>query len=140
MSTEHDPAPGTGAPKQPASSGVDESPAAPVDPEQWDENAGSTGGATRSDVHTDPAPSEAAAPVETRQRAESPNMLPRRATRRSAVESLLVRVIATCGVVGIGVAVAAVLVSNKTQGWIVGLVVAIVSVVLSAILWSSRQL
>ena len=67
-------------------------------------------------------------------------MLPGRARRTLGVERLLVRVIATCGVIGIGVAIAAILVSNKTQGWIVGLVVAVVSVVLSGILWSSRQL
>ena len=67
-------------------------------------------------------------------------MLPAREVRRSGVERLLVRLVATCGVVAIGVAVAAVLVSNKTQGWVVGLVVSIVTVVLSAVLWSSRQL
>jgi len=67
-------------------------------------------------------------------------MLPGREVRRSGFERLLVRLIATCGVVGIGVAIAAILVHNKTQGWIVGLVVSIVTVALSAILWSSRQL
>jgi uncharacterized membrane protein len=67
-------------------------------------------------------------------------MLPGRQRRTLGVERLLVRLIATCGVVGIGVLIGAILVSNKTQGWVVGLVVAIVSVVLSAILWSSRQL
>jgi hypothetical protein len=49
------------------------------------------------------------------------------------------RLIATCGIVGIGVAVAAIMVSSKSQGWIIGLVVSVVSVVLSAILWSSRS-
>jgi len=69
----------------------------------------------------------------------SPNMLPAR-NRRSVLESFVVRLIATCGVVAIGVAIAAIMVSNKSQGWIVGLVVSIVSVILAAILWSSRQL
>lgn len=71
---------------------------------------------------------------------ESPNMLPTRERLRSVPERLLVRVIATCGIVGIGVAIAAIMVSSKSQGWIIGLVVSIVSVVLSAILWSSKQL
>jgi hypothetical protein len=80
---------------------------------------------------------EAAAP----QRGARPsNMLPGRERRRLGLERLLVRVIATGGVIGIGVAIAAILASSKVQGWIVGLVVAGVSVVLSAILWSSRQL
>jgi hypothetical protein len=73
-------------------------------------------------------------------REESPNMLPAREARRSVFERLLVRVIATAGIVGIGVVIAAIMASSKSQGWIIGVVVAIVSVVLSAILWSSRQL
>jgi hypothetical protein len=68
------------------------------------------------------------------------NMLPGRESRRFGLERLLVRLVATCGIVGIGVALGAILVSSKVQGWITGLVVAIVSVVLSAVLWSSRQL
>jgi hypothetical protein len=67
-------------------------------------------------------------------------MLPGRERRRLGLERFMVRLVATCGVVGIGVALGAILVSSKVQGWITGLVVAIVSVVLSAILWSSRQL
>ncbi len=67
-------------------------------------------------------------------------MLPGRERRRFGLERLLSRLIATCGIVGIGVALGAILVSSNTQGWIVGLVVALVTVVLSAILWSSRQL
>jgi hypothetical protein len=69
-----------------------------------------------------------------------PNMLPAREHRRFLGERLLTRVIATCGVVGIGVVIAAILASSNVQGWIIGLVVSIVSVVLSAVLWSSRQL
>ena len=67
-------------------------------------------------------------------------MLPGRERRRFGLERLLVRVIATCGIVGIGVVLGAILVSSNVQGWIVGLVVALVSVLLSAILWSSKQL
>jgi hypothetical protein len=68
------------------------------------------------------------------------NMLPERASRRLGAERLLMRIIATAGIVGIGVVIAAILADNKVQGWIIGLVVAIVSVALSALLWSSRQL
>jgi protein-S-isoprenylcysteine O-methyltransferase Ste14 len=67
-------------------------------------------------------------------------MLPGRQRRRSRIERLLVRLIATGGVIGIGVALGAILTSSKVQGWIIGLVVAVVSIVLSAMLWSSRQL
>jgi hypothetical protein len=70
----------------------------------------------------------------------APNMLPGRERRRSGLERLVVRAIATGGVVGIGVAIAAIMAASKAQGWIIGLVVAIVSVLLSAVLWSSRQL
>ncbi|HEX3978449.1 MAG TPA: hypothetical protein VHW96_19425 [Solirubrobacteraceae bacterium] len=73
-------------------------------------------------------------------RLNSHNMLPPRERRRSGFERLVVRLIATCGIVGIGVAIAAIMVSSKSQGWVVGLVVSIVSVVLAAVLWSSRQL
>jgi len=72
--------------------------------------------------------------------APAPNMLPGRERRRLGAERFLMRVIATAGIVGIGVAIAAIMQASNSQGWIIGLVVAIVSVVLSAILWSSRQL
>ncbi len=68
------------------------------------------------------------------------NMLPGRQRRRFGIERLLVRLVATTGIVGIGVALGAILVSQKVQGWVIGLVIAVVTVVLSAILWSSRQL
>jgi hypothetical protein len=76
---------------------------------------------------------------EGRRRADSPNMLPGR-RERPLVERLLVRLIATCGIVAIGVAIAAIMNSSGSEGWIIGLVVSIVSVVLAAILWSSRTL
>ncbi len=68
------------------------------------------------------------------------NMLPGRSRRRFGAERLLMRLIATAGIVGIGVVIAAILAANKVQGWIIGLAVAVVSVALSAVLWSSRQL
>ena len=67
-------------------------------------------------------------------------MLPRRRRRQLGIERVFVRIVATGGVVGIGVLVGAILVSDNVQGWIVGLVVAGLSVALSALLWSSRQL
>lgn len=67
-------------------------------------------------------------------------MLPDRRRPRSRVERGFVRLVATTGIVGIGVLLGAVLVSNKVEGWITGLVIAAVSVVLAALLWSSRQL
>jgi hypothetical protein len=69
----------------------------------------------------------------------SPSMLPER-RERPPLESAFVRVIATSGVVGIGVALGAILTSQKVAGWIVGLVIALVAVICSAILWSSRRL
>lgn len=67
-------------------------------------------------------------------------MLPGRRSRRFAVERVFVRLVATTGIVGIGVGLGALLASSKVEGWIIGLVVSLVSVVLAAVLWSSRQL
>ena len=44
------------------------------------------------------------------------------------------------GIIGIGVTIGAILVSNKVEGWIVGLVVAVVSLALSGALRSARPL
>jgi hypothetical protein len=49
-------------------------------------------------------------------------------------------VVATCGIIAIGTALAAILGSQDVAGWIVGLVVSSASVALAALLWSSRQL
>ena len=67
-------------------------------------------------------------------------MLPRRQRPRQAVETVFMRVVATAGVVGICVAIAAILGSQDVEAWIIGLVVSLLSVVLAAGLWSSRQL
>jgi hypothetical protein len=67
-------------------------------------------------------------------------MLPRRGRRRHSIERVFMRLVATGGVIGIGVALGAILASSNVQGWIIGLVVAVISVVLSAVLWSSRQI
>ena len=52
----------------------------------------------------------------------------------------MMRLISTGGIVGIAVLLGAVLVSQDVAGWIVGLVVGLTSVILAALLWSSRQL
>jgi hypothetical protein len=76
--------------------------------------------------------------VPNRERPEG--MVPARGRRRSKAERGLMRVIATGGIIGIAVVLGAVLVGQDVAGWIVGLVVGLTSVVLAAILWSSRQL
>src|SRR5215218_7799669 len=67
-------------------------------------------------------------------------MVPGRERRRTGIERGAMRGIATGGVVGIGVVLGAVLVGQDVAGWIVGLVVSAVSIILAALLWSSRQL
>jgi hypothetical protein len=88
-------------------------------------------------------PNDATVPAdsgaELRRRDAGSNFLPVRGVRLG-VESLFVRVVATGGIVGIGVALAAILGTQDVGAWIVGLVVSLVTVVLAAILWSSRTL
>ncbi len=50
------------------------------------------------------------------------------------------RLIATGGIIGIGTALAAILGSQDVDAWIIGLVVSVLSVILAAVLWSSRFL
>jgi len=61
-------------------------------------------------------------------------------SRRLGVESFFMRLVATGGIIGIGTALAAILGSQDVAHWITGLVVSIVTVILAAILWSSRTL
>ena len=67
-------------------------------------------------------------------------MVPARERRRSKVERGSMRLVATCGIIGIAVLLGAVLVGQDVAGWIVGLVIGLTSVILAAVLWSSRQL
>src|SRR2546423_1055949 len=96
MSTEHDP------PRRGEASG------APYD-DLASEGRGRGGSEAESPV-SEPVPGSTSSKAAKRsaarraKREQSPNMLPGRGLRRSAVESLLVRLIATCGIVGIGVA------------------------------------
>src|SRR5215203_198917 len=77
---------------------------------------------------------------ESRRRDRPQGMVPGRERRRTGIERGAMRAIATGGIVGIGVVLGAVLVGQDVAGWIVGLVVSAVSILLAAILWSSRQL
>jgi hypothetical protein len=77
---------------------------------------------------------------EVRRRERPQGMVPGRERRRMGLERGVMRAISTGGIVGIGVLLGAVLVGQGVAGWIVGLVVSVVSILLAALLWSSRQL
>jgi hypothetical protein len=77
---------------------------------------------------------------EARRKDPPQGMVPARTRRRSKVERGLMRVVATGGIIGIAVALGAILVGQDVAGWIVGLVIGLTSVILAALLWSSRQL
>lgn len=75
------------------------------------------------------------------ERTERPQgMVPGRERRRTGVERGAMRLVSTGGIVGIATLLGAILVSQDLAGWIVGLAIGLVSVVLAAVLWSSRQL
>jgi hypothetical protein len=67
-------------------------------------------------------------------------MVPGRERRQTPVERVSMRVIATFGIVAVGTVLGAILTSLDVAGWITGLVVSALSVILAALLWSSRQL
>ena len=87
----------------------------------------------------EPAPDPSSVQHEPVAQTERGGMLPSRGERPFA-ERLLMRLIATIGIVAIGVAIAAIMGSQHSKGWLIGLVVGIESVVLAAILWSSRRI
>jgi hypothetical protein len=70
----------------------------------------------------------------------SRGMLPARDHRATRVERVFMRLVATIGIVAIAVLLGAILVGQDVAGWIVGLVIGLVSVILAGLLWSSRQL
>jgi hypothetical protein len=72
--------------------------------------------------------------------AERPGVMIPTRRKRLPLEAPLMRLVATAGIVGINVAVAAIMTSQHSQGWLIGLVVSIVSLALAAVLWSSRRL
>ncbi len=92
----------------------------------------------------DDGPEPAATPADTTDdvnlSAPAVPFLQRRAAPRWRIESLFVRLIATSGIIGISVALAAILGTQSIQAWIIGLSVSAVSVLLAAVLWSSRTL
>jgi hypothetical protein len=91
--------------------------------------------------HETPPPAEQGKRRGRRGRRERPQgMVPARERRSTAVERGFMRLVATGGIVGIAVALGAVLVGQDVAGWIVGLAIGLTSVVLAALLWSSRQL
>lgn len=93
----------------------------------------------RSSSRAPSSPADKPVPAREAGRRGEGSMLPARGPRR-AIESGFVRLVATAGIVGIDVGVAAILASSKVEGWIIGLSIGLVSVILSAILWSSRHL
>jgi hypothetical protein len=72
--------------------------------------------------------------------AERPGVMIPRRRKRLPLEAPLMRVVATGGIIGIGVVIAAIMTSQDSPGWVIGLVVSIVSLALAAVLWSSRRL
>ena len=56
--------------------------------------------------------------------------------RWRGLESAFTKIVMTLGIIGIGTALAAILGTQDVDAWIVGLVVALISVVLAALLWS----
>ena len=71
---------------------------------------------------------------------ERPGVMIPSGRKRLPLEAPFMRVVATGGIVGIGVVIAAIMTSLDAQGWVIGLAVSLVSVVLAAALWSSRRL
>jgi hypothetical protein len=99
--------------------------------------------AERSPTEPEPelTPREARQRKRESQRSERPQgMVPGRERRRTKLERGSMRLVATGGIIGIAVALGAVLVGQDVAGWIVGLAVGLTSVILAALLWSSRQL
>ena len=86
----------------------------------------------------EPQPEIPSVPDPDRERPQG--MVPGRAGRGTRIERASMRVLATGGIIGIDVIVGAVMVDQSVAGWIVGLVVGLTSVILAAVLWSSRQL
>lgn len=116
----------------------EDAPDAPSGAEGGEGREGSEG-AERAETDT----SGAWTPLSTSQDAgEEPaqNMIPARVRRRTKLERGSMRVLATGGIIGLATLLGAVLVSQDVAGWIVGLTVGLTSVILAALLWSSRQL
>lgn len=95
----------------------------------------------RERAENDASPPRTAPPTSESPRREPPQgMIPARTRRRTKLERGSMRVLATGGIIGLATVLGAVLVSQNVDGWIVGLAVGLTSVILAALLWSSRQL
>ena len=77
---------------------------------------------------------------EHRDQGERPGVMIPSRRKRMPLEAPLMRTVATAGIVAIAVVIAAIMGSQDSQAWLIGLVVSIVSLVLAALLWSSRRL
>lgn len=77
---------------------------------------------------------------EHRDQGERPGVMIPSRRKRMPLEAPLMRTVATAGIVAIAVVIATIMGSQDSQGWLIGLVVSIVSLVLAALLWSSRRL
>jgi hypothetical protein len=66
-------------------------------------------------------------------------MIPSR-RKRLPLEAPVMRLVASAGIVGIAVLVAAIMGSQDSQAWMIGLVASVLSLLLAAVLWSSRRL
>jgi hypothetical protein len=90
---------------------------------------------------SDPGAKEGLPPPEGQAPAAPPaeGFLPKRPERRPA-ESAFVRVVATAGIVGVATAVAAIMASQDVDGWVIGLVASLISVIVAAFLWRSWML
>jgi hypothetical protein len=95
----------------------------------------------RSPTEPELTPREARQREREARRGERPQgMVPGRERRRTKLERGSMRLVATGGIIGIAVVLGAVLVGQDVAGWIVGLVIGLTTVILAALLWSSRQL
>ena len=72
--------------------------------------------------------------------AERPGVMIPNRRKRLPLEAPLMRAVATAGIVGIAVVIAAIMGSQGSQAWLIGLAASVVSLVLAAVLWSSRRL
>jgi hypothetical protein len=58
--------------------------------------------------------------------------------RMSMFQSSFSRFVATGGIIGIGTGIAAIMDTQDVKGWIIGIVVSGLSVILAAIVWSTK--
>ena len=114
----------------------------PSGPPAGDDAAQRLPGGERSEpAENDASGSRTALPTAEGSRPErAQGMIPGRERRRTKLERGSMRVLATGGIIGLATILGAVLVSQDVAGWIVGLAVGLTSVILAAVLWSSRQL